>query len=311
MNSRVRKIVLPILLSTTLAGCFGGGDEIKANTFMDFTEEARNMYYTISSEMGIGQAENFAVALAKIGVYNAFDPSQIDLSKGLLEVDVASVVAKDSNSRLTAAYSVIGSQAATGITLTEIQNLARQMEGNAVLSYSNHVDNFIYDLGQKRSRVVAYVDNMNTVLGSVITSGTKLNIGNNGSFNTGSIDVTITNGSSVDVSEMALSLSVVDNAGNVIASGIENVKFLRSIAVGETKELTANIINNDILSLPLGTYSVTATVVSVVTKQGETLSNTQALEALAYLDNMISETEAYKNKIQQMFDKSFDRVTVF
>ena len=268
INRYAKIIAVPTVL-LALSGCFGPSDTIKANTLNDFYTKAGEMYVSINGEMGPGAAESFSINLVKIGVYNAFDPSQVDLSKGLVEVDVASVLERDGYSQVTAAYSVVGQQASQGISVTEINNLARQMETSAIQNFQNHVDNYIYDLNLRKTKISAYLDNLSKNLQSVVLSGPSLIIENAGSFNSATLTAELINGSNAKVSRAILNVTVLDQTGNEIVSSDEEISFGRSLSIGEKKNFSLSVLSSEIVGLEPSKYNVRISVSSIETPEGK------------------------------------------
>ena len=328
---RFAKIATVLVLATTLSGCkimgitiFGFNDKIKVNNFDSFNERVMELEVKLDEEYGFGSGNEFYKNLLKIGAYRGLKIDDIDLSRGLVEVDVKSVLPDGRYGQLQSAYSVLSNDLIDGIRVEDIRKTAEALEKDAVLRYTKKVEILESDIEQKIKNINEYLDRTKTLLGTVSVSGdatVEILEDSNNFRKFATIRTEILNGSSYNIKEMKVNFKVLDpRADNaIIAENITTVSFDRKISdgqirfsrdtsrldVGEKVKVQVDIFDGDLTQLQTGLYNVVGDTYSLITTTNEVISNEELVFALNQAEKIKSKIIEYKEQIYKMFSGSF------
>lgn len=330
---QVRNVAAVLLLTTALSGCkvmgitiIGFNDKIKVNNFEDFQERVEELELTLDDEYGFGTARSFYTNLLKIGAYRGLNIDDIDVSKGLVDVNVKSVLPDDRYSQLQSSYAVISQDVLNGITVDDIQKTADVLEREAVLKYTNKVQTLEADIDNKINNIQEYIDRSKTLLGTVAISGDatiEVQEDENNLQKIATIRTEILNGSSYNIKDINVNFKVLDpRENNAVVTEVssivsfdrkmsgDQIRFSRETSrldVGEKVRIQVDIVEGNVTQLQPGIYNVIGEIFRITTTNNEVIDMEGLLFALAQAERIKNNISEYKNNIQVMFSSSFDR----
>ena len=250
----------------------------------------------------------------------------INIERGLVDVNVKSVLPDGRYGQLQSAYAVLNQDFLAGVSIDSIKKTAEALEKDAVIRYTQRVSVLENDILSKISTLNEYLDRTKTLLGTVSVSGDAtveiLEDENNlGKFAT--IRTEILNGSSYNIKDMKVNFKILDpKAGNaIISENIITVSFDKKILdgqirfsrdasrldVGEKVKVQVDVFEGDITKLQTGIYNVIGETFSFTTTNNEVISDEELIFALSKANEIRLLIEEYKSNIQTMFSRSFDR----
>jgi hypothetical protein len=299
---------------------------IKAKNFNQFEERVKEITNELTKEKGRGAANNFISNLNKIAAYRKLNINDIDLNKGLVEIDVLSVLSENKRERLKVSYNELGNDLLSGVSLKDINLTANKLEEVSIQEFQQKVNILENEINNKIKTIEGYISKTKNLLDSVSVTG-KATIEiveeKESNFKIAYINSNFINGSQFILDQVNVVFSVLDpnNKNQILASSPVRVSFDKrfederitfsknnsQIAVGENVKVQVDITEGEFLNLESGVYSLTGRVVGIHTITDDIINKEQLIDGLGKAKLVKSKIVNYKKQVPQMFKSSFEK----